>query len=132
MSQVQDHHDDEHGRHDHKVVIHIDPAQTQWKFGEQTARWIRCRVVPAADGSTYSRSPRLRGVIVRAVGGTVPAIALTGYAGVHENERAVSAGYQMYLAKPVEPGRLAEIITTLVGKDGKPYRDRASASPTRS
>jgi CheY-like chemotaxis protein len=64
-------------------------------------------------------------------GGTVPAIALTGYAGVRENERAVSAGYQVYLAKPVEPGRLAEIITTLVGKDGKP-QDGATASPTRS
>jgi len=57
-----------------EVVIHIDPSQTQWKFGDQTARWIRCRVVPAADGSTYSRSPRLRGVVVRAIGGTVSAM----------------------------------------------------------
>ena len=85
--------------------------------------------LPHEDGYDLIRQIRAR---EPADGGTVPAIALTGYAGVHENERAVSAGYQMYLAKPVEPGRLAEIITTLVGKDGKPYRDRASASPTRS
>jgi predicted phage baseplate assembly protein len=57
-----------------EVVIHVDALQTEAKFGDQTARWVRCRVVPLADGSTYSRSPRLRGVVVHAVGGTVQAM----------------------------------------------------------
>jgi PAS domain S-box-containing protein len=85
--------------------------------------------LPHEDGYDLIRQLRAR---EPGNGGTVPAIALTGYAGAHENERALSAGYQMYLAKPVEPGRLAEIITSLVEKDGKPYRGRASASPTVS
>jgi predicted phage baseplate assembly protein len=57
-----------------EVIVHVDGEQTEAKFGEMTARWIRCRVVPAAGGATYSRSPKLRGVVARAVGGTVSAM----------------------------------------------------------
>jgi predicted phage baseplate assembly protein len=57
-----------------EVVIHVDEEQTEAKFGETTARWVRCRVVPAVGGATYSRSPKIRGVVARAVGGTVPAM----------------------------------------------------------
>jgi predicted phage baseplate assembly protein len=56
-----------------EVIVHVDRAQTEARFGETTARWIRCRVVTAPDGSTYSRSPKLRGAVARAVGGTVDA-----------------------------------------------------------
>jgi PAS domain S-box-containing protein len=47
-------------------------------------------------------------------GGSVPAIALTGYAGVLEREHALSAGYQRCLVKPIEPGQLAEVIRSFV------------------
>ena len=57
-----------------EVVLHVDADQTEAKFGDKTASWVRCRVVPIADGSTYSRSPKLKGVVARAVGGTVPAM----------------------------------------------------------
>ena len=57
-----------------EVVIHVDPGQVDAKFGDTTARWVRCRVVPAANGATYSRSPKLRGLIARALGGTVDAM----------------------------------------------------------
>jgi CheY-like chemotaxis protein len=45
----------------------------------------------------------------------IPAIALTGYATVKDRERALSAGYQIHLAKPVEPDDLVAAILSLIG-----------------
>jgi CheY-like chemotaxis protein len=45
----------------------------------------------------------------------IPAIALTGYATLKDRERALSAGYQLHLAKPVEPEDLVAAIVSLVG-----------------
>ena len=44
----------------------------------------------------------------------IPAIALTGYATLKDRERALSAGYQLHLAKPVEPEDLVAAIVNLV------------------
>jgi CheY-like chemotaxis protein len=44
----------------------------------------------------------------------IPAIALTGYATMKDRERALSAGYQLHLAKPVEPEDLVAAIVNLV------------------
>ena len=46
-------------------------------------------------------------------GGLVPAIALTGYATRKDRERALAAGYQLHLAKPVEPEDLIAAIASL-------------------
>jgi hypothetical protein len=48
-------------------------------------------------------------------GGLVPAIALTGYATRKDRERALAAGYQLHLAKPVEPEDLITAIASLAG-----------------
>jgi CheY-like chemotaxis protein len=48
----------------------------------------------------------------------IPAIALTGYTAEQEGERALAAGFQMYLTKPTEPEKLVEAIASLVG-DGE-------------
>ena len=44
----------------------------------------------------------------------VPAIALTGYATIKDRDRALAAGYQLHLAKPVEPDELAAAILSLL------------------
>ncbi len=49
-------------------------------------------------------------------GGLVPAIALTGYATPKDRERALAAGYQLHLAKPVESEDLVAAIVSLVGR----------------
>lgn len=49
-------------------------------------------------------------------GGLVPAIALTGYATRKDRERALAAGYQLHLAKPVEPEELMAAIANLAGR----------------
>ncbi|MBD2056182.1 PAS domain S-box protein [Oculatella sp. FACHB-28] len=47
-------------------------------------------------------------------GGNIPAIALTAYAAEYDQQRAISAGFQMHLAKPIEPQRLVEAIIQLL------------------
>ena len=46
----------------------------------------------------------------------IPAIALTGYATNKDRDRALSAGYQLHLAKPVEPEELVAAIVKLLEK----------------
>ncbi|GAB4386334.1 MAG: hypothetical protein Kow00121_52700 [Elainellaceae cyanobacterium] len=47
-------------------------------------------------------------------GGTVPAIALTAYAGEYDQRRAIAAGFQRHLPKPVEPDQLIQAIVQLI------------------
>ena len=42
----------------------------------------------------------------REEGGQTPALALTAYARTEDRVRALSAGFQMHLAKPTEPASL--------------------------
>ncbi|MBW4622004.1 MAG: PAS domain S-box protein [Cyanosarcina radialis HA8281-LM2] len=44
----------------------------------------------------------------------VPAIALTAYAGEFDRQQALKAGFQMHLAKPVEPEELVKAIDRLL------------------
>jgi PAS domain S-box-containing protein len=47
-------------------------------------------------------------------GGLIPAIALTAFAGEYDRQKAVDAGFQLHLAKPVEPDTLAGAISQLI------------------
>jgi CheY-like chemotaxis protein len=46
-------------------------------------------------------------------GERIPAVALTAYARVEDRLRALSAGYNMHVPKPVEPAELAMVIASL-------------------
>lgn len=46
----------------------------------------------------------------------IPAIALTAYAGEYNQRQALQAGFQMHLAKPVDPEALAKAISSLVNQ----------------
>ncbi len=48
--------------------------------------------------------------------GLIPAIALTGYATLKDRDRALAAGYQLHLAKPVEPDELVAAIRNLIDR----------------
>jgi len=43
----------------------------------------------------------------------IPAIALTSYGRSEDRLRALKAGFQMHVAKPVEPTELAIVIASL-------------------
>lgn len=47
-------------------------------------------------------------------GGTIPAIALTAFAGEMNQQQALAAGFQTHLAKPVEPDCLIAAIARLI------------------
>ncbi len=47
-------------------------------------------------------------------GGTIPAIALTAYAAEIDQQRALQAGFQMHITKPVEPEILVSEIVSLL------------------
>lgn len=47
---------------------------------------------------------------------SLPAIALTAYAREEDCHTAFSAGFQLHLAKPVDPDELATVIASLTGR----------------
>jgi PAS domain S-box-containing protein len=49
-------------------------------------------------------------------GGTIPAVALTAYARIEDKHRALSSGFQLHLAKPVDRNQLAMAVSGLTGK----------------
>jgi PAS domain S-box-containing protein len=76
--------------------------------------------MPDEDG--YSLIRRVRLLTEDGVGG-LPAVALTAYAGLEDRERAVSAGFQEHVAKPVEPAKLLATAARLAGRLGAPKSD---------
>ena len=66
--------------------------------------------MPDEDGYSLIRQVRS---LTRNQGGLTPAIALTAHARFSDRMRALSAGFQMHLPKPVEPAELVTIIANL-------------------
>jgi CheY-like chemotaxis protein len=66
--------------------------------------------MPGADG--YDLMRRLR-ALPPEQGGAVPAAALTAFASDEDRRRALAAGYQEHLAKPLEPERLRRVLGAL-------------------
>jgi len=46
-------------------------------------------------------------------GGTTPAVALTACARSEDRRRAMLAGFDMHVSKPVEPGELIAVVARL-------------------
>jgi len=68
------------------------------------------------DGYALIRRVRARPA---ALGGQVPAVALTGYVREQDAERTRAAGYQSHLPKPVRLADLTATLASLVGRGGK-------------
>jgi len=64
--------------------------------------------MPGMDGYALLRQAR-----ARLRGARVVAAALTAYAGEEDRRRALAAGFQMHLAKPVEPAELVATVAKL-------------------
>jgi CheY-like chemotaxis protein len=71
--------------------------------------------MPGEDGYELMRKVRAR---EPERGGLLPALALTAYARADDAKRALEAGYQAHVAKPVEPGELAMAVASLVRRGG--------------
>jgi PAS domain S-box-containing protein len=53
-----------------------------------------------------------------------PAVALTAYGRSEDRKRALQAGFQMHIAKPVEPDELAVVVASLVKRPEGTINDR--------
>ena len=67
--------------------------------------------MPVEDGYSFMRNVRAREVGAQR---RIPAVALTAHARVEDRLRALSAGYQVHVAKPIEPAELVAVIASLV------------------
>ncbi|MFO0607033.1 MAG: response regulator [Polyangiales bacterium] len=68
--------------------------------------------MPDRDGYELIRAVR---ALPAARGGAVPAVALTGFARAEDTQRALAEGFQVHLAKPVEPEALVDAVARLRG-----------------
>ena len=69
--------------------------------------------MPGKDG--YSLIKRVR-ALPASEGGNTPAAALTAYARPEDRRRALEAGFQYHLPKPVEASELIKVIDRLLGR----------------
>jgi CheY-like chemotaxis protein/anti-sigma regulatory factor (Ser/Thr protein kinase) len=67
--------------------------------------------MPGEDGYAFIRRVR---ALRAEEGGRTPAAALTAYARTQDRLRALLAGYQIHLPKPVDPAELASVVASLV------------------
>lgn len=73
--------------------------------------------MPNEDGFSLIRKIRQ---LSDEFGGNVPAIALTAYARAEDRVKALRSGFQMHIAKPVEPDELIIAIANLGGRMRNP------------
>jgi len=99
-----------------KFGAHVTAAASAGEVLEALERFLPDALVadigmPEMDGYELIRRIRARGG--RAA--DLPAIALTAYAGEADRRRALDAGFQLHLAKPIEPHQLAAALANLIG-----------------
>lgn len=73
--------------------------------------------MPGEDGYSLIRRVRLED---EGRGARIPAVALTAQARVEDRMRALSAGYDAHVAKPVEPAELVTVIASLTRHRTRP------------
>jgi signal transduction histidine kinase/CheY-like chemotaxis protein len=112
---------------DQDTLAMLTAMLTQYQATVQTAasaadaleaiRWYKPDVMvsdlamPDEDG--YMLIGKVRALESEA-GGRTPAVALTAYVRIEDRTRALSAGFNMFVPKPVEPGELITAIANLM------------------
>jgi CheY-like chemotaxis protein len=70
--------------------------------------------MPGEDGYGLIEKVRL---LENGASDIIPAVAITAYAKEEDRERALSAGFQIYLAKPVELTELISVVARAARRD---------------
>ena len=71
--------------------------------------------MPVEDGYVFLRRLRESGNSCLA---DVPMIAVTAHARAEDRDRALAAGFQTYVSKPVQPERLVSVVAAAIGREG--------------
>jgi hypothetical protein len=91
-------------------------AEAREAFARTRPDVLVCDIgMPGEDGYAVIGSVR---ALPAEEGGRTPAIALTAYARVEDRVRALMAGFQVHVPKPVEPMELAALVASLAGRTG--------------
>ncbi|WP_310430199.1 PAS domain-containing protein, partial [Chamaesiphon sp. VAR_48_metabat_135_sub] len=69
--------------------------------------------MPEEDGLELIRQVR---ALAAEIGGQIPAAAITAYVSDRERQRAIDAGFQVHLAKPIYPAQLIQMVANLTGR----------------
>ena len=77
--------------------------------------WSATSACPSRTATTSSAGS---GAPIRRPG-DLPAVALTAFARAEDRNRAMLAGFQTHVAKPVEPAELTAVVASLAGRTGK-------------
>jgi CheY-like chemotaxis protein len=93
-------------------------------------RWLPQIIVsdigmPEMDG--YDLIEKLRALPAEK-GGTIPVIALTAYAGITEQKRVLSSGFEMYLPKPIVSSELLDALARLADNFNRTETANASGA----
>ncbi len=99
-----------------KCDAHVKTAHSAREALQIIAKWppniLLCDIgMPEEDG--YSLLKEIRKA---STADEIPAIALTGYARSEDRDQALAAGFQMHLAKPIDPAALLIAVESLTGK----------------
>ncbi|AFY95347.1 CheR family methyltransferase [Chamaesiphon minutus] len=69
--------------------------------------------MPEEDG--YALIRQVRALAARS-GGQIPAAAITAYVSNRDRQLALDAGFQVHLAKPIDPAQLIQMVANLTGR----------------
>ena len=69
--------------------------------------------MPNEDGYQFIRKVR---ELSDEQGGNIPAAALTAFARAEDRTRALRAGFQTHVSKPVEPTELTAVVASLAAR----------------
>lgn len=99
-----------------KVTVAASAREAYQQASDARFDVLVCDIgMPGEDG--YSLIERIREG--DGVNGVTPAVALTAYARSEDRTKALRAGFQLHLSKPVEPIELVTVIASLAGRPRK-------------
>jgi circadian clock protein KaiC len=100
-------------RHGAEVTAVASSAEALAALRSATPDALVCDIgMPDEDGYSLMRKVRT----LSPAHARIPAIALTAWTLPEDREKAASAGYQLHLGKPADPGELAVALGTLLGR----------------
>ncbi len=96
-------------------AVNADDALAQLASGNHFDALVSDIGMPDKDGYTMLRAIRQ---LPAERGGLIPAIALTAFGRSTDRIRALAAGFQAHIPKPVEPEELVIVLASLIGRAG--------------
>ena len=101
-----------------KVTAAASAEEAMEAMRRATPDLLVCDIgLPGQDGLEFIRKVR---ALEAEKGGRIPALALTAYAGPADHERALAAGFDKQVSKPVVPAELVDQAALLAGPRGGP------------